>query len=213
MTATPGERLKDFKRAEDKNLIKIPARYHGHPIPVPEILTSELGYNQKAKEIKLSTEVIELINYSIYQDLSQLFVFLPSRELAELVGKRLQEEVPKVDGQSWVQYSHARDSNRDQKRENFFKGKYPILVSTTIMERAITVPKSNVLVLFAEWNFVFDMATLIQMAGRAGRSAEYPEGKVWFVGQKVSREMKEAQNRIRNLNEEARRKGYLVEGN
>ncbi|SJZ44392.1 DEAD/DEAH box helicase [Selenihalanaerobacter shriftii] len=213
MTATPNNNLIDFEHEDDKILIKIPARYHGHPVPEPELVVTKLWYNKEAKEIKLSEKIFTIISQSIYQDLSQLFIFLPTRELVELVGEKLQEELPKINGESWVQYSHAQDSKRDKKREEFCNGKYPILVATTIMERAITVPKANVLVLFADWDFIFDLPTLIQMAGRAGRSLEYPDGEVWFIGQQITSEMKKAKSRIQSLNQEARKKGYLIRDN
>ncbi|QGG47477.1 DEAD/DEAH box helicase [Heliorestis convoluta] len=77
------------------------------------------------------------------------------------------------------------------------------------MERGITVPRANVVVLFAENERIYDERTLIQMAGRAGRSTERPFGEAWFVGTRVTASMKEAERSIRWLNEEARKKGYL----
>jgi len=212
MTATPGEELSRFNGDKQRRLIKIPARYHGHPVPTPKLLTAEISYNKESKRVDITQKVLELIKDSIYRDLAQLFIFLPTRELVEIVGKKLQRSLPEIEGESWVQYSHAQDEHRDRKREEFCQGKYPILVSTTIMERAITVPKANVLVLFADWDFVFDVPTLIQMAGRAGRSLEYPQGEIWFVGQMISKAMKESKERIEDLNQEADKKGYLKSG-
>ncbi|MCK8824167.1 DEAD/DEAH box helicase [Fuchsiella alkaliacetigena] len=209
MTATPGNELLDFEYDLKKELIKIPARYHGHPVPEPELLVLGLNYEQETGEVELPKQVGELIESSIQERRAQLFVFVPTKELVKVVGERLREELPVVNGNSWVQYSHSQSPQREEIRESFSQGEYPILVSTTIMERGITVPKADVLVLFADWDFVFDAATLIQMAGRAGRSLEHPTGEVYFVGTEISREMKEAQCRIQSLNQEAREKGYI----
>jgi len=65
--------------------------------------------------------------------------------------------------------------------------------------------------LFADQERVFDENALIQMAGRAGRSAEYPTGDVWFVAEKVTPAMKSAIKTIVDMNNEARRLGYLKE--
>ncbi|MBM7623025.1 DEAD/DEAH box helicase [Sporohalobacter salinus] len=213
MTATPGNELRSFRDHKDKLIVKIPARYHGYPVPEPELLTAELDYSREANILEMPAKVIKLIYRSVKKDLSQLFIFLPTRELVELVGSKLQKKLPKENNQSWVEYSHAQDNARSKKRNNFCAGEYPILVSTTIMERAITVSKANVLVLFADWKSIFTVPTLIQMAGRVGRSIEHPEGSVWFVGNSITAEMRQAKRRIQNLNQEARLQGHIKEQN
>ncbi|MGM0471732.1 MAG: DEAD/DEAH box helicase [Bacillota bacterium] len=207
MTATPGAKLTSFQQDNDKLLIKIPARYHGYPVPEPKLVTTTLEYQQSNKQVSLPEEIIEFIVSVLESEVGQLFIFLPTRELVELVGRKL-KELDELDS-SEIEYSHGQDSKRDSKRDRFCAGEYSILVSTTIMERAITVPKADVLVLFADWDFIFDTATLIQMAGRAGRSLEYPTGRVWFVGREVTAAMAEALARIVGLNQEAQAKGYL----
>jgi competence protein ComFA len=47
------------------------------------------------------------------------------------------------------------------------------------------------------------------MAGRAGRSAKYPTGRVLFVGEQINGEMKNALEHIKTMNIEASQKGYL----
>jgi competence protein ComFA len=112
----------------------------------------------------------------------------------------------------WVQASHAGDPQREQKRHAFSQGDFPILVTTTILERGITIPRVNVMVLFADAEKIFDEGTLVQMAGRVGRTADFPQGKVWLVGSRVSPAMRSAQARIREMNRRARALGYLHEG-
>jgi competence protein ComFA len=73
------------------------------------------------------------------------------------------------------------------------------------------VPRVDVLVLEAGQEGVFDAPTLVQIAGRCGRSSDHPTGDVWFISSGVSRSMREARDQITGLNKEARRKGYLRE--
>jgi len=209
MTATPSE--EELVNLEDSNskLIKLSARYHGYPLPEPEFIQSEIKYNQESKELTLPGVVIDKLKISVEQELYQVFIFLPSRELVEIVTQQISEYFPDINGQSWVQGSHSQDRQREEKREAFLAGDYPILVSTTIMERGVTVEKANVMVLFADWEYVFSEETLIQMSGRSGRSLKYPQGKVWFVGESISNEMEKAKEKIQLLNEESAEKGYL----
>ncbi|OCL27647.1 DNA/RNA helicase [Orenia metallireducens] len=209
MTATPSEEELTALEASNTKLIKLSARYHGHPLPEPEFIQSEIKYDKESKKLILPKVVIEKIKLSVEQELYQVFIFLPSRELVEVVTQKLAEYFPDINGQSWVQGSHSQDRQREEKRESFLAGDYPILVSTTIMERGVTVEKANVMVLFADWEYVFSEETLIQMAGRSGRSLKYPQGKVWFVGESISGEMEKAREKIKMLNEESAEKGYL----
>ena len=208
MTATPKQSQLDSQMP----VVKLPSRYHGYPLPEPELITADLEYNRESGEVYIPEEVIARLKLSVEQDLAQVFLFVPTKKLVNLVTSFLEPKFPVVNGQSWVQGSHSQDENRDEKRELFAAGEYPILVSTTIMERGITVEKANVMVLFADYDFVFNEQTLVQMAGRSGRSAKYPQGRVWFVANEISKAMKIAKAQIKTLNDEAQEKGYLRAG-
>lgn len=215
MTATPSEEMLARYRKGDLPCIWIPARHHGFPLPEPELLVEK-----KLPLMELGTVVpetlIEIIHETVEGDLAQLFVFVPSIELGQRISQALSQilRLPPFndfDG-SWVQFCHSRDEDREEKLRDFRRGKFPILVTTTICERGLTLQKVNVVVLFADRARVFDVSALIQMAGRSGRSREYPEGRVWFVGTRISREMKAARDRIRTMNLQALELGYLLPG-
>lgn len=215
MTATPDRQLYQRGKQGKIPLIHIPARHHGYPVPEPSFLTGNHCKVQEDGKIKFSREVLDFIHQTIEGDLAQLFIFTPSIFLTEQVGRSLRERMklpPFNDFEGdWVVYSHSRDSQREEKRRSFMEGQYPVLVSTTIMERGITVARANVLVLFANYGQIFDEGTLVQMAGRSGRSSFYPRGKVLFVGDKISAAMEEAVTRIKEQNMVARQRGYLRE--
>ena len=157
--------------------------------------------------------IIDIIHETIEGDLAQLFIFVPSLERGRRVSEALQKALRlppfnDFDGR-WVRFCHSRDEDREGKLADFRKGKFPILVTTTICERGLTLPKVNVLVLFADTARIFDVSALIQMAGRSGRTLEYPRGRVWFAGSRCSREMRTACERIKKLNRQGFDLGYL----
>ena len=55
-----------------------------------------------------------------------------------------------------------------------------LLVTTTILERGVTISNVAVAVLGAE-NPVFDEAALVQISGRVGRDRKFPEGEICFL--------------------------------
>src|SRR5690606_41440989 len=89
-------------------------------------------------------------------------------------------------------------------------GELQVLVATTILERGITVPDVDVLVLFSDVEAIFQTAALIQMAGRVGRTAARPTGRVAFVGRRITRSMRQAVAHIQHMNELARQMGLLM---
>ena len=102
------------------------------------------------------------------------------------------------------------DPERDGKRKDFSEGRTNVFITTSIMERGITVTRANVLVLFADFQKIYSWRTLVQMAGRAGRTAQYPKGKVWFAAAAKTEAMQEAVKVIAKMNKEATAKGYLI---
>ncbi|HAF17329.1 MAG: helicase-related protein [Thermacetogeniaceae bacterium] len=212
LTATPTSWMLAQARKSRVDIIKIPARPHGFPLPVPKFLKiaplqkTRMGYELQRQVLEIAAELLKKAG-------SRIFLFVPSVALTSLVGEALRSaagsyplEHLKPDS---VQWTHAGDRDRKLKRERFFAGEFPLLVTTTIMERGVTVPRVNVLVLEAAQEGIFDTSTLVQIAGRCGRSPDYPTGEVWFISREISRSMREARLQIMGMNKEAQRKGYL----
>ena len=78
--------------------------------------------------------------------------------------------------------------------------KHQVIVTTTILERGVTYKNLQVFVYKAN-EYIFDKATLIQIAGRVGRTIDCPSGDVYFLASKVSKEMKEAVKEIKKYND------------
>ncbi|WP_341869784.1 helicase-related protein [Paenibacillus protaetiae] len=104
---------------------------------------------------------------------------------------------------------HSQDPDRADKVQQFRRRELRILVTTTILERGVTVPQSDVFILDADGR-LFDSSSLVQMAGRAGRSGDDPKGFVYFCALERSRSQLGAVKQIRSMNKTARSAGYLL---
>ncbi|AZR73835.1 hypothetical protein BBF96_10820 [Anoxybacter fermentans] len=209
LSATPGEDLLRQVRSGKLRVLSLPVRFHKKEVPVPILKSIKLPTVPEFS--RMPDQVNEWIVETIYKDLAQLYIFLPTRRMVEIFGRSLQEFYKEIGLAYWVQYTHSKDQERFRKVKEFLQGDFPVLVTTTILERGVTVPKSNVLVLYANQEEIFNYQSLIQMAGRAGRSIKAPYGKVWFVGHVISKEMKKAREWIIRMNEIARERGLLDE--
>ena len=87
---------------------------------------------------------------------------------------------------------HAEDPEK-KKVAAFRKGEIPLLVTTTILERGVTVKNLQVAVLGAEEE-IFSESALVQIAGRAGRSFEAPYGEVIYFHYGKTEAMVRAKN-------------------
>ena len=225
LTATPEESRQKQALEGKMGLIYIPARYHGYPVPEPELVEDrQLRYPKGDQRWTLPSSVIQLLYQTVAVDQVQLFIFVPSVQLAERVASlvnRATQEAPfnlvepwwgaesASGSKRWAEFCHAKDPQRDWKRGEFARGRFPVLVTTTILERGITISQVNVMVLLADAEKIFDAGTLIQMAGRAGRTEVYPWGKVWLVGTRITPAMRSALAQIQRMNQVARAQGFI----
>ncbi len=203
LTATPTEELLQQARRGQVEQVLLPVRWHGQPLPEPELYRLRLP-SPRQTEWPVPRLLGNLLLDSVERDLCQTLVFVPSVALAETVGKALSAHFAAGGNEDWVEHIHAADPERVQKRSRFFAGEFPILVTTTLMERGITISRLNIIVLYADWDQVFSESTLIQIAGRAGRAADYPEGRVCLLAERRSRAMLGARQKIVGLNLSAR---------
>ncbi|MBX0357542.1 DEAD/DEAH box helicase [Halobacillus sp. Nhm2S1] len=191
LTATPRKKQKRRIRSKDLPVVFIPQRFHGHPLPVPQLkLTPALHrYLQKAE---LHPKILQQIAHQ-QQTPRQLLLFLPSVKMAEQIAEYLKERNYEV------RSVHAEDRGRAGKIQAFRKKEYRVLVTTTILERGVTFPSVDVYVIDAG-HVVFDEAALVQIAGRAGRSPDDPKGDVIFYHVGKTDEMLDAVDSIHYMN-------------
>ncbi|NOU95078.1 DEAD/DEAH box helicase [Paenibacillus sp. LMG 31456] len=202
LSATPPKHLQKAAKRRHLPHVKVAARFHRHPLPVP-ILMSSAPLAQQLKQSSLPIKLKHRMMTSLERG-AQVFVFVPKIYMVEPLTQLLSRLFPEI----VVQGTSSKDDNRTQKVGDFRNKQVRMLITTTILERGVTIPKSDVFILDADAP-IFDSAALVQMAGRAGRSADDPAGSVFFVAKERTRAQVEATRQIKGMNALARKKGYL----
>ncbi|UJF33234.1 DEAD/DEAH box helicase [Paenibacillus hexagrammi] len=211
LSATPPKPIRAAAERGRLPHVRVPVRYHRNPLPVPRLLTMPPVQSSISKRA-IPTKLVSLFRASLDRG-AQLFVFVPNIKLVEPMVELLRLELyqGEADAGSNVQGTSSKDTLRTEKVQQFRRREIRLLVTTTILERGVTVPKSDVFILDAD-SGLFDEAALVQMAGRAGRSMEDPAGLVYFASKDWTSSQKEAVRQIKQMNRIARRQGYLKEG-
>lgn len=188
LTATPTETLKKSFSNQKIQGVKIPRRFHGYPLPVPK--TTWIG--NWRKQLKRGLVPLPFLKWlSVKADRGrQVFVFVPTIEVLNQLTSLL-----KVAG------VHAEDPERHKKVAEFREGVIRVLVTTTILERGVTVPFVDAAVLGADDN-VFDESALVQISGRVGRDSRDPAGEIAFFHYGLTLEMVKATKHILMMNKE-----------
>jgi competence protein ComFA len=200
LTATPNRQWQQDVKEGKRKAVTIPARYHGFPLPVPTFEWCG-NWRKAVKKQSLPRNVLAWIHERLVGG-KQAFLFVPHIELLEKMVAILKKLDSNIEG------VHAEDPARKEKVAAFRKGELPLLVTTTILERGVTVPNIDVAVLGAE-DRIFTEGALVQIAGRVGRSAQYPSGDVRFFHYGKTKEMMAAKQHIEKMNKEAAKRGLL----
>ncbi|WP_374702646.1 DEAD/DEAH box helicase [Bacillus sp. V33-4] len=200
LTATPNETWQAQCLAGKRAFVTIPARYHRHPLPVPEF--SWCGNWKKLMNKGRLPENVLLWLKNRLDSNKQALLFFPSIDSMEKILPILR----KLNAN--IQAVHAEDPQRKEKVQAMRDGRVPILLTTTILERGVTFPNVDVAVLGAEER-IFTESALVQIAGRVGRSAEFPDGNITFFHYGKTEEMVKARKQIIKMNKEAVEKGLI----
>ncbi|WDH98292.1 helicase-related protein [Paenibacillus urinalis] len=204
LSATPPAQLQREAARGKLAHARVPVRFHRHPLPVPVYM--KLPYvAQQIKQRKLPRELQLMLKRSLERG-AQVFLFVTRISQIESFVALLRASLPGIR----VEGTSSEDPLRGEKVMSFRDREIRLLVTTTILERGVTVPKSDVYILDANTR-LFDDASLVQMAGRAGRSKDDPAGTVIFGAPEVNRAQKVAVRQIKRMNAIARRNGYLVD--
>nr|WP_100332375.1 DEAD/DEAH box helicase [Bacillus xiapuensis] len=202
LTATPTRRWQEECRSERRKHVKIPARFHRHPLPVPQM--AWCGRWPKAlQKGKLPSRVADWLAIRLAQKKQALLFFPHIDEMQQALPliQRLEPRTASV---------HAEDPDRQQKIMRMRQQELVLLLTTTILERGVTFPNADVAVIGAEED-IFTESALVQIAGRAGRSADFPHGEVTFFHFGRTRAMTRAIAHIEMMNKQGRERG-LIDG-
>jgi competence protein ComFA len=198
LTATPSEEGLKKNNQEGRNLFRLPARHHRAPLPVPEWFR----FSFLPQKPSLNQKIERLLREAVSRGVTLIFV--PQISWVGPLVQYLQKKFP----QWQIAGSYSADPGRLQKIQDLGRGKYNLFVCTSILERGVTIVNAQVFVLAADHS-LFERRTLVQMAGRAGRSKEYPDGLVMFVSARKTEAIHRAIAWIREQNTCAAALGLL----
>lgn len=183
LTATPDENiLKQVERGELR-MVELFQRPHGYPLIVPQVIHT------------LPCFQYLYVIYFLWQHKKegiQVLLFVPTIAMAHQWQKRLR-----------LLFRCAPFTSKTEDKEAvidaFHEKKYDVLISTTILERGITIRGIHIAILHAD-HPVFNEASLIQMIGRVGRRLEMPTGKGIFLCTQVTTDIKRCIHAIEKMN-------------
>lgn len=196
LTATSTDELD--KKVKKKEIIRysLPRRFHGNLLVVPEIKWVP-KIREKIEKGRIPYELLKLIKKQ-RQTHYPLLIFVSEIELGQQFTENLKKYFPK----ETVGFVSSQTTDRLRMVEEFRNRALTILVSTTILERGVTFPFVDVFVLESNHK-LFTKSALVQISGRVGRSKERPKGKLLFLSEGITREMKKAIMEIKKMNQEA----------
>lgn len=190
VTATPSKQL-IVNRTKAGAISTINRRYHGYPLPVPRY-ESLWGYRKQIQKGKLPRKLVHWVKTRLEKQ-QPFLIFFHHIALMEMAAPLFQQLDPRI------HVVHATHEKRKEYVQGLRDKELPGLLTTTILERGITIPNMQVAVVGAE-QAIFTKEALIQIGGRVGRSAEYPDGDFVLFHHGISYAMDDAKKDIQQLN-------------
>ncbi|WP_050616468.1 DEAD/DEAH box helicase [Bacillus testis] len=200
LTATPSRELQKQAAANTIHCATIPARFHRHPIPVPRY--QWCGNWKKAFSLQNIPVPIQEWYREKLASQTPFLLFFPHIEIMNACLPFFQQDYPEL------MSVHSEDPKRKEKVQALREGKVLGLMTTTILERGVTIPRLHAAVVGAEEG-IFTESALVQIAGRVGRKADYPTGDIVFFHYGKTWAMKRAVRQIETMNKEAAERGMI----
>ncbi|PFN06444.1 DEAD/DEAH box helicase [Bacillus cereus] len=200
LTATPEEAWKRKLWNEKQQGVIISGRYHRHPLPIPKFQWCG-NWKKILKRKQIPAVVLKWLQFHLLKQ-SPIFLFVPHIHYIDEIVTLLKELDNRIEG------VHAEDPKRKEKVVAFRKGNIPLLVTTTILERGVTVEGLQVAVLGAEEG-IFSERALVQIAGRVGRSQRRPDGDIFYFHYGKTEAMVGAKKHIQSMNKRAKQEGLI----
>ena len=183
MSATPLKWMED-KIKKDKGVsLSLYKRFHGHKIVEP-----------KLKIVPLFQEIdIFFLLKRFKKENKPCLIFVPTKYEAESLFLKMKTVF------SNIEYVHSSRKNREEIISKFKKNEFLFLITTSILERGITIKNLQVIVYKAEHK-IYNAETLIQISGRVGRKVDAYDGDVIFLAKKPTEFIVEAIEKIKEAN-------------
>ena len=183
MSATPSQKVLEEYHKKGHEILELKTRFHKKPIPVPKVLV-----------LPSFLQVLKLISMlrKYQKEGKPVFVFAPTIGEAETLFSKLRIFIKRG------ALLHSKIEGREEKLAGIKDGRLQYLVATSVLERGVTVKNLQVLIFHADLESIYDQATLVQIAGRAGRKKDAPEGDVYFF---CTRKTKSIEGSIHELDQ------------
>ncbi|MFT9097224.1 DEAD/DEAH box helicase [Liquorilactobacillus sp.] len=194
LTATPTHFLRSQVRKKKLAVEYLPSRYHGYELPVPKLIIRSKWLKELQKG-KICNNIRKTINTWIDSG-APFLIFVSRIDFLKDVNIVIEKFIK---GRCVGETVFSADKERIEKVQKMRDGDFQYLVTTTILERGVTFAGLNVLVLGAD-DELFNSASLVQIAGRVGRSTQCPDGDVVFLCSRKKRNVVNARKQIVALN-------------
>lgn len=162
--------------------IALNRRYHQHNHPIPAVYIGPLFMQIiymfyfikkfKGKPVLLFVPTFELLEWFKYLELFHISICIVSSKHTAI--------------------NEVLDKLRNHEID--------VVVTTIVLERGITIDDVQVIVLACS-HYVYKTETLIQIAGRVGRNYKHPDGKVIFLSNRYSKNIKNCINYLKKMND------------
>ena len=194
LSATPSR--DDINKIKNDNgiVLSLYERYHKFDLPIPKFIKG----NYYSCYIKCLYYLKKFIKEN-----KQVFIFAPTIE----IGKKLYSYLSLfVSNGNFVS---SKEEERNLIIDKFKNHYYSYLVTTSILERGVTVENLEVIVFNAD-NYIYDSASLIQISGRVGRKTSSPTGNVIYIGENYNDEIKRSIDEIIKYNKDKNKKEVVI---
>ena len=200
LTATPSQKLQKAAGAKKLPYVTIPARFHRYPLPIPRFCWTG-NWKKQFQKNSIPAPLLHWYQEKL-QNKTPFLIFFPNIELMNSYLPLFQVKYPEL------QAVYAEDPLRKEKVMKLRNQQTLGLLTTTILERGVTIARLHVAVIGAEED-IFTESALVQIAGRVGRSSEHPTGDIVFFHYGKTRAMVRAFRQICRMNNEARKRGLI----
>ncbi len=187
MSATPSDKtISEFKNDNNCQFLTLFHRYHHHPLPVPKIkiLYSLFKY----------TYLIDKLT-SFLRNEKPVLVFVPTIRMCDSLYKMI--SIFLKNGS----YVHSKRNERNEIIQLFRQGKFKYLITTSVLERGVTLKDLQVIIFNSDHD-LYTKEALIQISGRVGRVKDCPKGEIIYVANKKSKSMVESIKTIEKYNKD-----------
>lgn len=160
-----------------KNIVFVNRRYHNFDLPVPKVIKYYF-FNK-----------IETLKTIILKERKKpILIFVPTIKIGQDLSNKLN-----------IPFVYSSFSQKQKYIDLFKENKINILITTSILERGVTLKNVQVIVYEASHK-LFDESSLIQISGRVGRKIDAPNGNIYFLTSHKTDSIKQCINKLKQKN-------------